>query len=238
MQVPFASFCVGTSTAAHNLDIPECELEDAIADCPAAHIHNGVVHMEAVENKMSNYLRFCSGWLSDAQKPSDPIEIIRRYTSEKGGFCYKINMGLATDHAPTLQRYAMDIRHLKFAIGKMGFKPRELIRGVDLADDEVRAMETAGTFYIPGFTSTSDGGGQFERSHLLVIDARDASWALKIRPEWTDYPNESEVLLTCYTKFRFEGKDETSNPQKIYLKVLKDGPDGFGGRKGARYSPY
>jgi len=212
----------GPAKVSENLHIPESEVPAAVSCSPAAYIHNGVVHMEAVARKMPNYERLCTGWLKDGQKPSDPTAIIRRYCSEKGGFCYSLNTGLAIDHQPTLRKHAMDIRHLKYAIGTLGFKPTTLKRGLDLEPKEVEAMTTLGVFYVPGFTSTSDGGGQFNKNTLLVIDARDASWALKIKKEWTAYPSESEVLLTCYTKFQFRGTDTTCHPQKIYLKVLKE----------------
>lgn len=189
---------------------------------PSAYVDGNQLILLVVKDKLPKYNQYCRGRLTQAQIPADPAAIIRRYTSEKGGYCYKVNLALCSDHEPILEAEKMFIRHLKYCIGTLGFRPtKTLYRGVDMQPEEIQRMEELGKFYIPGFTSTSDGGGQFgSKDTLLEIDGRDASWALKIKPEWTDYVTEYEVLLTCYTLFQFMGKDLNSTPRRVFLKVL------------------
>lgn len=216
------SYAVPVHYAAEIFAVAERDVQREVSASPSAYVQNDQLILLAVGNKMPNYLRQCTGFLTDAQKPFDPIGVIRKYTSETGGFCYRINIGLATDHQQILQSEGMYIRHLKYCIGKMGFKPNVLLRGVDMEPSEVQRMEQLGIFYIPSFTSTSDRGGHFQgKNTILHIDARAASWALKIEPAWTDYPTESEVLLSCYTKFQFLGKEENGQCRTIYLKILQ-----------------
>lgn len=208
------------SQVACHLGVSEAEVEHMDLG-QNAFVEGSTVNLLVCPSKMSNYLRCCTGWLSPSQMPHEPVQVVRRYTSEKGGFCYKLNLGLATDNANILTEHALYVRQLKYCIGKHGFQPSTLYRGVELTVHEIRRIEELGTFYIPGFTSTSDDPSKaFNKNTKLVIDASRASWALKIQTAWSDYP-ESEVLLSCYTLFEYQGADLCCQPQLLYLKVLE-----------------
>lgn len=188
-----------------------------------AFVANGEVHFMPVKEYQRNYNQYCRGWLTNDSQPKDLVAVIRRYTSELGGWCYKVNAALAADLEdlkPSI--YGTYVRELKFAMGKLcktqAYKVGHVKRGVDLSPHELARMKSLGDFYIPSFTSTSDNGGEFDKSHVLDIDATNAPYALKMTPAMspTHILSESEVLLGCYTRFRLLQHTGST----IYLKVV------------------
>ena len=77
---------------------------------------SGYVDFYPVERKGANYLRYCTGWLSDKGKPASIRDCIRRYTSEFGWYCTTVNMALAID-SPNLRTYGEYVKHLKYSVG-------------------------------------------------------------------------------------------------------------------------
>lgn len=75
-----------------------------------------IVSFYPVDKKGSNYLKYCTGWLSDNQKPSNITNCIRRYTSDPDWFCTEVNLALAADSA-NLRKYGPYIKQLKYSIG-------------------------------------------------------------------------------------------------------------------------
>lgn len=69
-----------------------------------------------VVEKGPNYLEYCTGWLSEDEKPSSVRDCIRQYTSGPNWFCSEINFSLAADSA-TLSTYNSYIKQLKYCIG-------------------------------------------------------------------------------------------------------------------------
>lgn len=92
----------------HNFRLPEhySEMEPS----------EQLVEFFPVIRKGPNYLKYCTGWLSDNEKPQSISHCIQKYTNERDWFCTKINLALASD-SPSLEKYGLYIKHLKYCIG-------------------------------------------------------------------------------------------------------------------------
>lgn len=150
----------------------------------------------------------------------------------------KLNLALAMDYEAFMQNERQFIKELQFCInylpGYTGEQP--LVRGMDLTDREVQHMMNMGEFYFPSFTSTSTATAtEFTgtKNTTIEIDASDGERVtldISGSPDknlMTDFPHESEVLISCYTRFRFiehhnpENTNPTpANPRKLRLKLL------------------
>ena len=75
-----------------------------------------IVEFFPVVRKGENYLKYCTGWLSEYEKPDSISQCFKRYTNERGWFCTKINTTLASDSAK-LEKYGQYIKQLKYCIG-------------------------------------------------------------------------------------------------------------------------
>ena len=81
-----------------------------------------VVNFYPVHEKGTKYLKYCTGWLSDDEKPRHTRDIIWKYTSGRNWYCTEVNMALALD-SRKLSSYGPYIKQLKYSIGMspMGF---------------------------------------------------------------------------------------------------------------------
>ena len=77
---------------------------------------DAIVNFYPVDKKGPNYLKYCTGWLSENEKPSNITECIWRYTSDPNWFCTEVNLALAAD-STNLKKYSSYIKHLKYSIG-------------------------------------------------------------------------------------------------------------------------
>jgi len=86
-------------------------------------------------------------------------------------------------------------------------------------------MKSLGTFYIPSFMSTStDKYNAFTKNTLLIIDVSDAPWTLLMNSTLSKYQDsESELLISCYTKYQWMGQkkgEEPGEPRTVWLNAL------------------
>merc|ERR1712242_37032 len=161
---------------------------------------------------------------------SQLCSIVKGYTKQHGMIYFKVNVALALDYERILQEEAEFIRQLSFTIqvlpGYTGTAP--LTRGANFSDAEIKRMERLGEFYFPSFTSASTGAGFSDTKNTVIeIDASDAERiTLDIgnspyRKHLTDYGGELEVLIMCYSRFRFLGVEPLSGGRKrLRLKLL------------------
>jgi hypothetical protein len=73
-----------------------------------------MVNFYPVYRKGPNYLRYCTGLLSEREKPNVQ-SCVREYTSGDDWYCTTINMALASDSI-TLRDYGTYIKELKYSI--------------------------------------------------------------------------------------------------------------------------
>lgn len=127
----------------------------------------------------------------------------------------KLNVALALDHEQVVQELGPYIAQLQFCISVFpGYRDpsKPLRRGMMLSEQEVEAMKKMKEFYLPGFTSTSTDNPFRKKGFLIIeIDASEgervtldmANAPAEFKPKLTKYLSENEVLISCYTKFRY-----------------------------------
>ncbi|CAF3799527.1 unnamed protein product, partial [Rotaria sp. Silwood1] len=150
-------------------------------------ISDQVVNFYPVHKKGPNYLKYCTGWLSDEEKPRSMRDCIWQYTSGPNWYCTEVNMALASD-SPKLKSYGPYIRQLKYSIGMSQMKFLGVVfRGADMSPSEIQAYETKNIFFIPSFTSTSKSMPFKDKNTLLHIDITPewSKFCMEIRPEHT-----------------------------------------------------
>lgn len=206
------------------------------------------VNFFPVDRKGANYLRYCTGWLGQNEKPASIKDCVRRYTSESGWFCSTINFALTTD-SPDLQSYSEYIKHLKYSIGMspMNFTGTvyrgeykssktcnvfEIIEimafslvGVDLSLKEVAAYESKQRLFIPSFTSTSTSITRaFKKNTIFHIEISPqwSKFCMEITSEFTEYPGEAEVLFSCYNVYQYHRTENCSGGTRIIKLSLMD----------------
>ncbi|KAH3757864.1 hypothetical protein Pelo_10290 [Pelomyxa schiedti] len=174
-----------------------------------------------LRTKGTNYVNLCTGLLKYAPDIQDTIWA---YTSGPGWFCTKVNLSLASDSLEALTEHHKYIRDLKYVIGKYGKGYEGVVqRGVSLTKMEVQAYIDMGNkeFYIPSFTSastTAPFGGKNTVIHFHMH--LGVGFAILIQPEWTKYPNENEVLLSCYNVYKILSINTSTTPIEIHMEVL------------------
>jgi len=184
-------------------------------------IKENEVHFYPVRKKGENYKAFCTGLLD--YEP-DIKETVMKYTSGPDWYCTKVNFALGLDSV-NLKDYAQYIRELKYCIGKYGTGYEGvLLRGVDLSDEEISEFEKMGEkeFYIPSFTSASTTK-PFDKNTILKIHCNEKKgFALKIRSEWTRFPHENEVLMSCYNVYQRMGEIQQEDDKRVINVKLLD----------------
>ena len=95
--------------------------------------------------------------------------------------------------------------------------------GVDMSPGEVAAYESKNIFFIPSFTSTSKTKPFDDKNALIHIDITPewSKFCMEIRPRHTNYPNEEEILFSCYNLYKYL-RTEKSNGQRIIKLQLMD----------------
>jgi hypothetical protein len=200
-----------------------------------------IVEFFPVVRKGDNYLKYCIGWLSDREKPDSITQCFKRYTTEKGWFCSKINTTLASD-SPTLEEHGQYIKQLKYCIGisKMNFSgtvfrgnytnsshffPVDasiLFIGQGMTTDEVAEYEKKQIFFIPSFTSTSKTEAKAFHKNVLIHIEIPHEWSkfcAEITSEFTSYPEE-EILLSCYNLYQYCRTEKSNGKRILKLQLL------------------
>lgn len=75
-----------------------------------------IVNFYPVVQKGPNYLKYCTGWLSEYEKPLNTHKCVLKYTSGSHWYCSEINFALASDSS-NLLKYGSYIKELKYCIG-------------------------------------------------------------------------------------------------------------------------
>ncbi|CAF2080998.1 unnamed protein product [Rotaria magnacalcarata] len=202
----------------------------AVTEYSRRHLHatninpsDVVANFFPVIHKGPNYLRYCSGMLSEREKPASIRECVLEYTSGADWFCSTINMALGSD-SRTLKTYGSYIKQLKYSIAKSPiYFSGSVLRGMNLSQSEVHKYESMRQpFYIPSFTSTSKTR-PFGGNALLVIDVLPewSKYCMEITPDFSNY-DEEEILLSCYNRYSYERTEKSSGQRIIKLRLLGD----------------
>merc|ERR1712083_325126 len=182
-------------------------------------VSGGNVHFLVQREKAPNYLRYCTGLPRRALTRREMMARVIDYTTNPR--CYCSNTALNTDQC--LDEHGPYIRDLKFCFGKMKGWRGTLYRGLDMSSIELRRMQELGTFFIPAFTSASKNRDRaFGGNTLMVINARRASWTLDIGHDSRLSPHhhsENEVLICCYSLFKYDGCSLDGDRLIIYLQA-------------------
>jgi hypothetical protein len=106
-----------------------------------------IVNFYPVSKKGPNYLKYCVGWLSDQEKPTNVPQCVRQYISGSKWYCTEVNMALAADSSKPFS-YGPYIRQLKYSIGmsRMRFNGT-VFRGESSQNDRVRGAENVRTSF-------------------------------------------------------------------------------------------
>ena len=85
-----------------------------------------------------------------------------------------------------------------------------------MSPGEVNAYESKNIFLIPSFTSTSKRMPFADKNTLVHVEITPdwSKFCMEIQPEQTDYPEECEVLFSCYNLYKYL-RTEKSNGQRI-----------------------
>ncbi|KAH3760489.1 hypothetical protein Pelo_7650 [Pelomyxa schiedti] len=173
-----------------------------------------------VRTKGTNYVNLCTGLLDYAP---DLRDTIRQYTSGPQWFCSKVNMALASDSLEGLTQHKKYICDLKYVIGKYGKGFEGVVqRGVDLTPNEIQAYQNMGSkeFYIPSFTSASTTTPFTRNTTIHFHMHTGVGFAIVIQPDWTAFPTENEVLLSCYNVYRIRTLSPLGVHTEIHMDVL------------------
>jgi len=114
---------------------------------------------------------------------------------------------------------------LKYIIGKHGTGYDGVVqRGVELSNKELdvfRELKDSGLpFYIPSFTSASTTQPFQKNSIMKIKMQKNTGFAIAIEKEWTKYPQENEVLLSCYNVFKITSMSEENGKNVICMDLL------------------
>ncbi|KAH3758870.1 hypothetical protein Pelo_9309 [Pelomyxa schiedti] len=173
-----------------------------------------------IRTKGTNYVKLCTGLINYVPDLKDTLW---QYTSGPGWLCSKLNLALASDSLEGLTEHCKLVRDLKYVIGKFG-KSFEGVahRGVNLIPKELEAYKQMGTkeFYIPSFTSASKTAPWNKNTVIHFHMHSGVGFAIVIKPEWTKFPGENEVLLSCYNVYKVLSIDTSSVPAVIHMEVL------------------
>ncbi|CAF3361574.1 unnamed protein product [Rotaria socialis] len=182
-----------------------------------------IANFYPVIRKGPNYLRYCSGMLSEREKPASIRECVRKYTSDGAWFYNTINLALGSD-SRVLKTYGSYIKQLKYSIAKSPiYYSGSVLRGMNLSQSEVNKYESMRQpFYIPSFTSTSRSK-PFPGNTLFVIDVSPewSEYCMEIPPDFSNF-NEEEILLSCYNRYSYERTEKSSGQRIIKLRLLGD----------------
>jgi len=184
-------------------------------------IANGIVSFEPLPSLSPHYVVHCCHPVVLSQ--GEQIEAVCDYTADDG-YCTEVNLALAADHLPSLEKNGPFIAKLNDAIVNLGQHLSGVVyRGVELSDHELQKMLSMGTFFLPSFTSTSldnavAQSGDFEKNTLLIFDVSDA-FGLPITDEMSIF-EEEEVLLASYTQVQLTNHAIVSGRNIVNLKVL------------------
>ena len=115
----------------------------------------------------------------------------------------------------------------QFAAAKPFKPPVTVKRGITVPADVLagleasarKAMDGKGAARMPGYISTSTGGGEFSGNVTFEIEA---SHGLDLKP-YSHFGDEAELLLNHNSKFRVVGVERTGD--KLHLKLSQIPPD-------------
>lgn len=216
---------------------------DDLKKIPALHKakrDTAIVNFYPTDKKGANYLKYCTGWLSEDEKPLNMTQCIWQYTSDPNWFGTEINLALATDSA-NLKKYGSYIKHLKYSIGMSSmkftgtvFRGKSFVSiccsstfvsilGVDMSPVEIAAYERNNLFFIPSFTPTSTTTKPFLRKNTLIhidIIPEWSKFCMEIQPYHTEFPEENEILFSCYNLYRYERTELMNNQRMIKLTLM------------------
>lgn len=94
--------------------------------------------------------------------------------------------------------------------------------GVDMSPGEIAAYESKNIFFIPSFTSTSKTQAFKGKTALIHIDVTP-EWSklcMEILPEHTKYPEEKEILFSCYNLYKYLRTDKSNSQRIIKLQLI------------------
>ena len=76
-------------------------------------------------------------------------------------------------------------------------------------------------FFIPSFTSTSTTQ-PFNKNTLFhgEIPSEWSKFCVEITPELTEYPNENEILLSCYNLYQYVRTEKSNGKKIIKLRLM------------------
>lgn len=137
--------------------------------------------------------------------------------------------------------------HVPSLTSGVGSRALAAVRFMDLEPDEVESMEAVargngGTFFMPGFFSTSkrEAGTEdfnLKNTKIYVEIPPSYTWALEVTPEMSKW-DEEEVLLTCWTQFQLISVTPPPAPgekREIRLRAIAvDGGVGRGVQTGVK----
>jgi len=191
-------------------------------------IEGNVAHFYPCKVKGEYFQKLCTDVLLPSNLHIDVKSTVWKYTYTAGNyfFCTKVNLALASDSPKGLQEHAQYICELMYCIKRYGEGfDGVLYRGVNLSTREVTAYEETGDtpFYIPSFTSASTTNGFEQKNTLIRIHCKkNKGFALKIREEWTPFPDEHEVLLCCYNVYKRMGDIKQEKKQDGTVRTVID----------------
>lgn len=111
-----SSYCSYTSNGHYQTTSPKNNRLQSVYDDDYLQFKKITFSFLPVVEKGPNYLKYCTGWLSDDEKPSNVTDCVRQYTSGSNWYCTEVNFALASDSS-TLKIYSSYIKQLKYCIG-------------------------------------------------------------------------------------------------------------------------
>ncbi|CAF1203521.1 unnamed protein product [Adineta steineri] len=173
-----------------------------------------------------NYANCCVGAPSEEEKNFDIVDCVKRYTSEGGWLCSKINTALNSDSQQLCSyEYSSYIKQLKYSIWNSPMRfSGTVFRGVELSSKEIELYEAStGPFFIPSFVSTSKTQSKaFNDKNVLLhieISPDVRKFCMEMTPPFSDY-NEDEILISCYSVYLYERTEKSNNQRIIKLRRL------------------
>jgi len=138
-----------------------------------------------------------------------------------------VNLALAADDYKCLQELGSYICQMRHSIKRLDNGWRGVVyRGQETSQAEIARMVHLRRFYLPSFVSTSKSKEKaFKKNTVFVIDITQVPFALEMPSALTMYSNEEEVLLPCYTRFKYVRSCDGYGDDRrfhMYLKALPE----------------
>eukprot|EP00996_Jenningsia_fusiforme_P002885 NODE_3697_length_932_cov_22.332956_g3398_i0.p1 GENE.NODE_3697_length_932_cov_22.332956_g3398_i0~~NODE_3697_length_932_cov_22.332956_g3398_i0.p1 ORF type:complete len:230 (-),score=47.53 NODE_3697_length_932_cov_22.332956_g3398_i0:155-844(-) len=181
------------------------------------------VHFLVTQHLQPNYSRRCLGLATLDACSDERSSVVQRYTDHTTGFCSSVNLALAADSS-SLEEHGAYVAQLRKAILELPIVDEGVgvfYRGVEMSPEELDAMESQRTFFIPSFTSTtSDREKAYSKNCLIAIKSGQTRLAATITPDLSRfYDSERETLFACYTPFWLERTEKVNGRLVITLNV-------------------